>query len=158
MKWVAKENIHLTLKFLGEVGNDKIETIKTILDNIAVGERSFQISLNGVGLFPNADFPKIVWVGLGKGSGEASHIAVKIDEELSKIGFQRESRLFVSHLTLGRLRSGKNRDALKEKILSVPHSPESHKPEIINSIILFKSTLTPQGSIYEKVHESRLAE
>lgn len=153
VKWVEKDNIHLTLKFLGEVSEEKIEKIKSALDQIAGQAKPFEISLKDLGAFPKIEYPRVIWVSLDKGAGESKILSEKIDEALLKIGFQKESRPFAAHLTIGRVRSPKNKDALKEKVQS--YQPPTSNSQSISSVILFQSTLTPKGSIYTKLHESR---
>lgn len=158
VKWVEKDNIHLTLKFLGEISDEKLKKIESILDTIGGSVRTFQISIKDIGAFPKIDYPRVVWVGLDKGADESKLLAEKIDEELSKIGFEKESRPFAAHLTVGRVRSPKNKEALKEKMLSFqgPGSGVRGPAQAVSSIILFQSKLTPKGPIYTKLHESKL--
>ena len=78
-----------------------------------------------------------------------------LDEGLSKIGFEKESRPFVAHVTIGRVRSAKNKATLKEKIETLGGLGVRNKGKIVNSIALFQSTLTPSGSIYAKLHEAK---
>ena len=153
VKWVEKDNIHLTLKFLGEVPEEKVEKIKSILDGTAKEMKSFDISLKDIGAFPKIEYPRVIWVGLDKGVVESKGLAEKIDEELSKIGYEKEPRPFAAHLTIGRVRSAKNKAALKEKISSITPIPGS---QLVTSITLFKSTLTSNGPIYTKLHEAKL--
>jgi len=155
VKWVNKENVHLTLKFLGEITEESSEKIKSILDEIANSVKPFEISIKDIGAFPKIEFPKVIWAGLDRGAAEASVIAGKIDDALSKVGFQKESRPFTAHLTIGRVRSLKNKEALKEKIDSYCIPDDSN--QLIRSITLFQSTLTPKGSIYTKLHESEFS-
>jgi 2'-5' RNA ligase len=154
VKWVEKDNIHLTLKFLGEVTEEKLQQVKSVLEIIGKEFSSFEISLKDIGAFPKIDYPRVIWVGLDKGAAESKKLAERIDEELSKTGFTKEARPFAAHLTIGRVRSSKNKEMLKEKIknsqLSTPNS------QLIGSITLFKSTLTPKGPIYTKIHEAEL--
>jgi 2'-5' RNA ligase len=157
VKWVETGNIHLTLKFLGEVHEEKVEKIKSILDSIARDMKPFALTLNGIGAFPKIAYPRVIWVGLYKGAAESKVLAERIDDALSKIGFQKEARPFASHLTIGRVRSSKNLPALKEKIQSLDSQLSTHNSQLTTHIILFKSTLTPNGPIYTKLHESRLA-
>lgn len=154
VKWVEPGNIHLTLKFLGEISEEKCEIVKRVLDGITGSAKSFEATIKDVGAFPSANSPRVVWVGLDKGAGEARAIAEKIDDALSKIGFEKESRPFVAHLTIGRVRTPKNKEALKEKMATC--QLPSAKPHLVTSIVLFQSTLTPKGSIYTKLHESYL--
>jgi RNA 2',3'-cyclic 3'-phosphodiesterase len=153
VKWVDKDNIHLTLKFLGEIDEKKCEKIKTALDEIANSTAPFEISLKEIGAFPKTEFPRVIWVGLDKGAKESTELVKQVDAALSKIGFQEETRPFAAHLTIGRVRSPKNKEALKEKLLSCQPSAVSF--QLIKSIALFQSTLTPTGSIYTKLHEAK---
>jgi len=155
VKWIAKNNIHLTLKFLGEISEEKSKEIAAALDNIAKETKPFEISLKDLGAFPTIEHPRVIWVGLDKGAKESTELAKKIDTSLSKLGFQEESRPFAAHLTIGRVRSGLNRGALVEKMSSFQLSAISCQP--IKSMALIKSTLTPHGAIYSKLHETKLA-
>ena len=154
VKWVKEENIHLTLKFLGEISEDRVSQISSILDDIGKWTKPFEITLKDIGVFPKTDHPRVIWAGLDKGIKESTELAVKIDKALSGIGFQEETRPFAAHLTIGRVRSQKNKEALQEKIVNYQFSAISLQS--VNSVVLFKSTLTPKGPIYSKIHETRL--
>jgi RNA 2',3'-cyclic 3'-phosphodiesterase len=154
VKWVEKENIHLTLKFLGEITEEKAKNIKDILDETAKLTKSFEISIKDIGAFPKIDYPRVIWVGLDRGADESRALAENIDERLSRIGFQKEIRPFAAHLTIGRVRSPKNKEALKEKIESYQLSAFSC--QLIQSIAMFQSKLSPKGPTYTKLHESIL--
>lgn len=155
VKWVEEKNIHLTLKFLGEISEEKCEKVKSILDEIGKTIKPFEISIKDIGAFPKIDYPRVIWVGLEKGVKESTELAVKVDEVLLKIGFQKETRPFAAHLTIGRVRSPKNKQALKEKIgtCQLPIA----KPQTISSVMLFQSTLNPKGPIYTKLHEAKFS-
>lgn len=155
VKWVEKDNIHLTLKFLGEINEEKCEKVKSILDEICSSIKPFEISLKDIGAFPTIDYPRVIWVGLDNGAEGSKGLAEKIDDELSKIGSQKETRPFAAHLTIGRVRSPKNKEALKQKLSTLNLQP-STKTQLINSVILFQSKLTPKGPIYTKLHEAQL--
>lgn len=155
VKWVNKDNIHLTLKFLGEVSEEKAKEISAILDGIAKTTKPFEISLNGIGAFPKIEYPRVIWVGLDRGVAESSRLAGRIDEELSKVGFEKESRPFAAHLTIGRVRSPKNKEKLREKLTNCQLLTVNC--QLISSLALFQSTLTPKGPIYTKLHESNFS-
>lgn len=159
VKWVKPEIIHLTLKFLGEISEKKCDEVKIALDDIAESARSFELSIKDVGAFPKIEHPKVIWVGLDNGAKESKDLVSRIDEALSKIGFIKEERPFSPHLTIGRVRSSANRDKLAEKMSSVSANFQASAVPIhkVTSVILFQSTLTPQGSIYTKLHESRFS-
>ena len=152
---MEKDNIHLTLKFLGDITEEKCTKIKSILDKIGNNTKPFDISIKDIGVFPSIDRPRVIWVGLDSGSAESKELAKKIDEELSGIGFQEESRPFAAHLTIGRVRSPKNKEALKQK-LTTYNLQLTTKLQRISSIILFQSTLSPKGPTYTKLHEAHL--
>jgi len=154
VKWIEKDKIHLTLKFLGDITEEDCEKIKSILDRISGSIRPFEISIKDIGAFPNINYPRVIWAGLDKGRAESKILAEKINEEVLKIGFQKESRPFAPHLTIGRVRSPKNKDVLKDKILTI--QLKAYSLQLIGSIALFKSTLTPKGPTYTKLHEVNL--
>lgn len=156
VKWVEIENIHLTLKFLGEISEEKCIKVKAALDTVAGSFKPFELNVKDIGVFPKIEFPKVIWVGLDKGAEESARIAKRIDEELSKIGFDPESRPFVAHATIGRVRSQRNKEALKEKLTTLEAFGSGIKWQAVNSITLFQSKLTPTGSIYTKLHETKL--
>ncbi|HPM42577.1 MAG TPA: RNA 2',3'-cyclic phosphodiesterase [Candidatus Omnitrophota bacterium] len=152
VKWVSEENIHLTIKFLGEITEEKCAKVSAVLDDTARQTKAFEFSLKDIGAFPKIEFPKVIWVGLDKGAKESAELAARIDRSLSEMGFAVETRPFTAHLTIGRVRSPKNKAVLKDKILSYRLQPAT--PNIISSVILFKSVLTPHGPVYTKLHES----
>ena len=153
VKWVAKENIHMTVKFLGEVPENKVEEVKASLDRVAKRHSAFDAKIKDLGAFPKIEYPRVIWAGLGEGEAGSKDIAKDVDEELSKMGFEKESRPFAAHLTIGRVRTPKNKDRLKDKMETCKLPALSCK---IDGIILYQSTLTPQGSIYTKLHEAKL--
>lgn len=151
IKWVKPENIHITLKFLGEVDEAKLAGIKQILDGISAQFKPFEITLFKLGAFPSLNYARVVWVGIDKSCAEVEKIASQVEEELEKIGFPKEERPFSAHLTLGRVKSAKNKDKLKEMLASLEARPKS---SLIDKIVLYKSTLTPSGPIYTAIHEA----
>ena len=86
VKWVSPDNIHLTLKFLGEISEEKCEKVKAALDEVAKTSAPFEISIKDIGAFPKLEFPRVIWVGLEKGAKESAELSAKIDESLYRIG------------------------------------------------------------------------
>jgi len=154
VKWVEPENIHLTLKFLGNIEEKKIEEIKRILEKISQKYARFLIELSTIGCFPKIDYPKVIWVGIEKGKLELSEIFSELEDELKKIGFEKEKRGFSAHITIGRMRSNLNRIRLVEEIKNKKDFPRLNS--LVDRIILFKSNLTSKGPIYEIIYEIRL--
>ena len=148
VKWVKPTSIHLTLKFLGQVEEEKIARISERLKDIARGASPFDILLEGMGAFPKWDYVKVIWVGLGEGSDKVKDLAKKTEEIMSEEGFEKETREFSPHLTLGRVRSAKKKKQLKEMSDSVKVDPASSH---ISRIVLFKSELSPQGARYTEL-------
>jgi len=150
VKWVTPENIHLTLKFLGERDDKKVEKIKQILEEAAGKRQPFQMRLSSVGAFPKISSPRVVWVGLDKGDRETIELAMDLEERIAKVGIPKEERPFSSHITIGRIRSPKNREKLVQELKNLENKTIEENLEFqAAQITLFKSTLTPQGPIYE---------
>ena len=154
VKWTRPDAIHLTLKFLGNNTHEKLEDVKKTLDKISPHYKPFEISLFKIGGFPRLENLRVIWVGIDKGCSQAEAIAKDIERELSTMGFEKEKRAFTAHLTLGRARSPKGKRELVSKIETLDFKPSASCT--VNKIVLFQSTLTPQGSIYTPLHESRL--
>ncbi|MCX5705663.1 MAG: RNA 2',3'-cyclic phosphodiesterase [Candidatus Omnitrophica bacterium] len=150
VKWVAPQNIHLTLKFLGERDDKKVKEISEILDEVARNHLAFQIQINALGAFPNLNSSRVIWVGIDQGDIETKNIFKDLEDLICKVGIPKEDRAFSSHITIGRTRSAKRLAELSQVITSLN---ESIGRENLNftagSITLFKSTLTPKGPIYE---------
>ncbi len=155
VKWVRPENIHLTLKFLGEQDNKRIKAIKQIIDETAVNYMAFSLELAGVGGFPTLEAPRVIWMGIAMGDKETRAIAEELDEKISRLGIPKESRPFSSHITIGRVRSPLNRQTLVSAIKNCAIEEKKLK-FAVERITLYKSTLTSQGPIYEVIHEASL--
>lgn len=151
VKWVKPENIHLTLKFLGEIEQDLIKKIRSILEGIAQENASFSLYLSKLGAFPKLQYPRVIWISVTNDQ-TVINIAQDLEKEMLKIGLPAESRPFSTHITLGRVRSGLNRKALVEKLESINKNIDPPGPKFkVLSLTLLKSTLTPQGPIYEVI-------
>ena len=153
IRWTKPENIHLTLKFLGEVKIEKIQTIEKSLDSIANKMEPFKIDLSEIGAFPNWGHPRIIWIGLEK-SEPLLLLAKEIEENMNEIGFEREIRPFSPHLTIGRVRddtSFKDFQMMENKCRTFTRI-EDRIP--INNIYIYKSDLQPFGPIYSLLHSS----
>ncbi len=155
VKWVEQYNFHITLKFLGDVKAERLEEVKSVLADILAEEESFPIEVEGVGAFPNSDYPKVVWAGVGKGSNQLTQLQQKIEERMVEMGFKAERHSFTPHITLGRVdKQEKNLAPLSEKIKEFPF--EISSLEAVDKVTLMKSELTPQGPDYTPVSEFEL--
>ncbi|MEW6685748.1 MAG: RNA 2',3'-cyclic phosphodiesterase [Candidatus Edwardsbacteria bacterium] len=150
VKWVEPENIHLTLKFLGNLMKEKIEILSLGVEEAVKNISNFQIALDRLGAFPSLRRVQIVWVGINEGEKEAINLQEKIEEKLTSLGFEKERRAFVPHLTIGRARSFKKIPELVKEIEKVNFSTEKF---LVSSVNIMKSVLTPKGPIYTKLNE-----
>lgn len=154
VKWVEPSGIHLTLKFLGNVSLELIGEIKKHLDALVKDHRRFELSISELGAFPKKEYPRVIWVGIPRGRDQTIELAKDLQERLINLGFMKEKRDFKPHLTLGRVRSNHNRSQLTKLLESVTVLPKTMQAE---TLTLFKSTLTPQGAIYEALHKAKLS-
>ncbi|MHA1321883.1 MAG: RNA 2',3'-cyclic phosphodiesterase [Candidatus Helarchaeota archaeon] len=148
IKFVELENIHFTLKFLGNVDPALIEPIHSIMNEIPFS--SFSMTLQGVGAFPKSR-PRVIWVGISGGSENCQIIAKSLNEKLSNMGFKAEKRKFMPHITIGRVKIVKDKDQL----IQILQQWKSHLFGTIqiNGFQLKKSELTPKGPIYTTLKE-----
>ncbi len=154
VKWVNPENIHLTLKFLGSISLELIAEIKKILEELAREHRAFQLEVKNLGAFPKIEYPRVIWVGIERGSEHSINLVRDLEQRLIKVGFLPEKRPFKPHLTLGRVRSSRKRNQLRELLQSVKLTPKTMQAE---KLTLFKSTLTASGAIYEPLYSTSLS-
>ena len=150
IKTVERENIHVTLKFLGDVQEGLLEEVKAVVTNVEF--EPFQMSLNGVGTFPNLKRPRVIWAGITKGAEETKNIFEQLERGFGSLGFDRERRRFSPHITIARVRSGRNRDQLVKEI--VQWRDEDFGVFEVKRTSLKKSVLTPRGPIYSTLAES----
>jgi 2'-5' RNA ligase len=150
VKLVKAENIHLTLKFLGETAEEQIDEIKNIITGIGGQFSKLELATAGFGFFPNENSPRVFFLSTTQ-EEILRQLAFALEEKLEKIGFPKEDR-FSSHLTLARLRSKKSVDCLKEEIKKIAIEEKF----VVNEIILYKSILKPAGPVYEKIFSAPL--
>ncbi len=154
VRWVASGNIHLTAKFLGETDEVKLESLKDAVARIAGKYSKVRCEINRLGAFPNLRRPRVIWAGLTGDIETLADIASHMDNETHALGFEKESRKFKSHLTLGRVRDS---SGLGELLDYIGDYQLSSRPVIFDKIVLFKSTLTPSGPIYDRLFEAELS-
>lgn len=146
---VKSNQLHLTLKFLGEVPDAKITAIKQALQTIEFPP--FNISLEGMGCFPNLNYIRVVWIGINEGSENLKQLASLVEEKLSPFGFPREKRRFSPHLTLARVKKLRNSDKSQLTTIIQDSKTTPIGDQMIEELLLKKSTLTPKGAIYENL-------
>lgn len=153
VKWVEGENLHFTLKFLGEVPKSQIPEISCALSRVSSLLHPFSIRFLGVGCFPNAGNMRVVWLGIENDSDLLS-LQKQVEEAMEALGFAREKNSFRAHLTLGRVRTARGKDLLRKTIEKI-RDVEAGRMEV-SSFTLMKSHLTSKGPSYSVVEEYRL--
>lgn len=157
VKWVKPENIHLTLKFLGEIDKEKLIKIVEIIEDTAGNNAPFQIRLFSLGAFPKIEFPRVIWIAIDKGDKETKRLAKELEEKIEKLGIPIEKRGFSSHITIGRVRSLLNKDRLAKVLKESENYFGGENIEFgARKITLFKSTLSSSGPVYEVLKEVNL--
>ena len=151
VKWVEPGNVHITLKFLGEVEEDKLLGVieKTRLG--VAGVSNFKVHLSGLGSFPNLKSPRVVWVGVSEGKQELKNLSERIEENLSQLGFAKEKREFSAHLTIGRVRSLRGKDKLVKKIEELENSDVGEFS--VDKVLVMESQLSSKGPTYRIIEE-----
>ena len=157
VRWVDPGGIHLTLKFLGDVAADKIDEITEAIRAAVQGISTFRLEVKGLGVFPNLNRVRVVWVGLNGELDKLAQLAKSIEANVSPLGFPTESREFTPHLTLARVGDrvpSDERQKLGQLIASTKFEAKSAIE--VKTINLMKSQLTLQGAIYSRLHSVEL--
>ena len=151
LKLVEPKNIHVTLRFLGEVQPAMAESISKEMDGVSFSP--FDVELNGAGVFPNMRRINVVWVGIRKGVVELEKIFEQLDVGLARLGFKQDRRGFSPHITIARVRTAKNKEMLAHRIIEL----RDYEFGVIRAdmLKLMRSVLKPEGPIYTALHEVR---
>ena len=156
VKWVAPENLHWTLQFLGDVDQLEIPAVCSAV-SIAVGDvDSFDLEARGAGAFPAPDRPRTLWLGAGAGAQAMVALHDAIQRKLDKLGYRGEHRRFVPHITLGRAgRNAPPRPLVRELAALAEFDGGSM---LVDEVTVFASKLAPDGPQYEVLARAPLAE
>ncbi len=152
IKLVQEENIHLTLRFLGETPEEKLKSIEKVLCSVQEYP-SFEMVIRKLGAFPSLKNPRVVWVGCENASENIEKIYLSIENELRKLQFPSEERAHLSHITLGRNKS-RGYNSLNE--LAEKYTDKILGKQVVKKITLFQSNLTPRGPIYTNIRDFNL--
>ncbi|MBU1112480.1 MAG: RNA 2',3'-cyclic phosphodiesterase [Candidatus Omnitrophica bacterium] len=152
LKWVKPENLHLTLKFLGDIDEKQLLEIKKIIKGIAFNQKTFEVSLEAFGFFPDSRKPRVFFVSTTN-QDLLKTIVNRLETGLGKIGFPIEGR-FKSHLTLARIKSSKNLETLLQNLKEV----SLEGVFTVKEIAVYESRLKPTGPVYEKIARISLTE
>lgn len=154
LKLVEPENIHITLKFLGDTDSGLMDQIADIIAESSADIEPFYLNLEEIGAFPKLTYMKVIWVGIAGGEGLVT-VSERLDRALKPLGFKSEKKGFKPHLTIARVRSPRNKNELLRVIDA--HKEESFGEVQVDSIVLKKSVLSPSGPTYTDLKEIKLA-
>jgi 2'-5' RNA ligase len=154
IKWVQPQNIHLTLKFLGNIPASDTFKIQNAISEAVKGVEPILLAAKGIGVFPDLKRPRVLWVGIAGRKKALIGLYQALEESLEAIGFPKESRPFKGHLTLGRIR-GK---IISKRLVHVMDEFIDFETETFeaNQIILFQSERLPSGAVYTKLASVKL--
>lgn len=153
IKWVAENNFHLTLKFLGGTSPQQMNEIKAVLQNIGRSFPAFHFDLKGIGYFKRKGQPRVLFIKIEK-DALLKQLAAEIDTQFSLLGFEKENRPFNPHLTLGRIKFLKNKSRFYS--IAEKYSAKHVQQATIHEIILYQSILKPQGAHYKPLNINNL--
>ena len=152
VKWVDPGGIHLTLKFLGNISSKRVAEITKAIEEAAQGISPFHLEISGLGAFPNPRQARVLWVGIDGEVDSLSRLQENTDSALAVLGFAKEERSFVPHLTLARIRQGASpleRRNFGELVGSTIFEDKYHVQ--VEAVSLMRSQLTPAGAIYSRL-------
>ena len=150
VRWTKPENVHLTLKFLGDIQEEVLGNLCAALEEVCTKHTSFDVELARLGAFPSARRARILWVGVGAGFDRLRVLAADLDAVLVPLGFEREERPYTPHLTLGRVRG---------RPASFDPPPDAGGLGFrVRRVELVESTLTSEGAVYRTVETFALRE
>jgi len=146
VSWIKSDNIHLTLKFMGEVEQNQLSVIEPAIEQVTQRYPPFALKVGGIGAFPNLKRPRVIWVGVKVGAAEVSALARAINFELNRHGYPLDEGTFNPHLTLARI---KNRIDLRPFVdIFRQYNEIENASMTVNEIALVRSQLHPKGAIY----------
>lgn len=157
VRWVAPAAYHFTLRFLGELDADRVGAAVRATRRACAGLESFPVTLRSLGAFPGLERPRVLWIGVDdEGNRRLTHLALRLQEELAREGFAAETRLFASHLTIGRLsdRAGHRPPGALQAVARL--FDRDFGPSRSESVVVMKSELRPSGPVYTAMHRVAL--
>lgn len=154
VRWVKAENIHLTLKFLGDVDATHVDDVAAALEDAAVQQAPFYLSAKGGGVFPSVKRARVIWVGIDGQVTALAELQKAVETKLAAIGFPGAGRRFTGHLTLGRGKGTIN----VERLIAAMDDMRCFESEafIVDRIIIFRSDLQSTGAVYSELREVAL--
>ncbi|MBI3323854.1 MAG: RNA 2',3'-cyclic phosphodiesterase [Candidatus Omnitrophica bacterium] len=146
VKWVREDQLHVTLRFLGEITETQRQAVEGVLRDVAADMAAFEARLSHVGAFPSISSPRVIWVGVGEGGQTMMQLAQAIETALAGVGVPKEERPFEAHMTLGRVRSLRHLAQLIDRLKQPAWTPPT--AFTVDHITLFHSALSSAGPTY----------
>lgn len=154
VRWIKPGNLHLTLRFLGEISPVKVARAKLAAREAAAGVGPFTISLRTLGAFPSLQRPKVIWIGVDEGGEQLETLARRLDSALARQRFPRESHEFRPHLTLARVKDARHWGDLVRALGQF--KDVAIGSQRVEALTVMESRLMPEGPVYTRVEEVRL--
>ena len=152
MKPVEPQNLHYTIRFLGNITNEQVDEIYKIMQKVKL--EPFQLIVKGIGAFPSISRPRVIWVGAGEGSEKIINIYNQIEKGLRKLGFKSEGKQYVPHCTIFRVKFITKKPILTKKLMDLTDITLGEME--VKSVRLKRSQLTPKGPIYTTLREIKV--
>lgn len=154
IRWVKPRNIHLTLRFLGDIPEEMCRPVETAIEAASCDFTPLMLSLKGLGVFPGIKKARVIWAGLSGETEALINFQHTLESQLAQMGIKKEPRSFKAHLTLGRIKRKIDPARLLDAVRTCcDFEPESFRAD---HIILFKSELKPTGAVYTPLFDRKL--
>jgi len=149
LKLVKPENIHVTMRFLGNITPRMVDSIYEAMQNVSFS--AFDVEIRGLGAFPKLQYARVIWAGIRNGAEKLSNVFDQLEPKLRGLGFKPDSRGFSPHLTIARVKSGRN----KAELIRCMKDSVDYEFGIVRAkrLRLKRSILTPRGPIYSTIRE-----
>ena len=157
IRWVSPHNIHITLKFLGDVSTNNLQVLTQILGSEVSRYHAFEITVGGLGAFPNLRQPRVVWVGV-QAPPILESMQRGIEGETRRMGYVAEERPFSPHLTVGRMSHNATQDDIRQIAVILSNTRVKELGAVlVETVRLYKSDLQPGGAVYTVMDSAQLS-
>lgn len=154
IRWSTADQLHMTLKFLGEVGEAQLAPLSQAVSRVAGECSAFELRISGSGCYPPEGPVRIIWVGGQDPSGTLRLVVQRLEDEFAKLGFPRETRTFSEHFTIGRVKSDRTHGTLRRAVQTAGFENAVQR---VRELVLYESTLTRAGARYSPIFRAALA-
>ena len=154
IKWVNRENIHLTLRFIGPTVIDEISKLNSMLENVSKKFKDFSVEIDGTGCFPKVERPRVIWLGVKGEIAKLNNLVLSINKNLEEMGYPNDDRNFVPHITLGRIKYPQKKIPDLRSFLNYSFKPIEIK---VKKFSLFQTETFSSGSVYSLIGTHHLS-